>query len=170
MPPDYRKRAPCYTDFWAAYRAVLPATRHRADDMQTRETAHIERFNNPCDNAAATWFAKPCLSARTLSSISFIFGASLLITIAALSALTFSHQLNLDHYRLSMVAFQMNTGLKNQSVHDQCSERMFWPTGEYQDVVAVTSPVQYTEQSDFLEANTGVNPLTVVVGSATACG
>ena len=36
-------------------------------------------------------------------------------------------------------------------------------TGEHQDVVAVTSPVQYTELGDFLEANRRVNPLTVIV-------
>ena len=36
-------------------------------------------------------------------------------------------------------------------------------TGEHQDVVAVTSPVSYTELSTFLEQNKGVNPLTVVV-------
>ncbi|MEP7286057.1 MAG: 23S rRNA (guanosine(2251)-2'-O)-methyltransferase RlmB [Chloroflexota bacterium] len=36
-------------------------------------------------------------------------------------------------------------------------------TGEHQDVVAVVSPVEYTELGDFLEANKGVNPLTVVV-------
>jgi 23S rRNA (guanosine2251-2'-O)-methyltransferase len=36
-------------------------------------------------------------------------------------------------------------------------------TGEHQDVVAVTSPVEYTELSAFLEENEGVNPLTIVV-------
>jgi 23S rRNA (guanosine2251-2'-O)-methyltransferase len=36
-------------------------------------------------------------------------------------------------------------------------------TGEHQDVVAITSPVEYTELSDFLKANAGINPLTVVV-------
>jgi 23S rRNA (guanosine2251-2'-O)-methyltransferase len=36
-------------------------------------------------------------------------------------------------------------------------------TGEHQDVVAITSPVEYTELSTFLEENKGVNPLTVVV-------
>src|SRR5258708_33480950 len=36
-------------------------------------------------------------------------------------------------------------------------------TGEHQEVVAVTSPVEYTELDTFLEANAGVNPLTVVV-------
>ena len=36
-------------------------------------------------------------------------------------------------------------------------------TGEHQDVVAVTSPVEYTELGDFLAANAQVNPLIVVV-------
>lgn len=36
-------------------------------------------------------------------------------------------------------------------------------TGEHQDVVAVTSPVAYTELSTFLEQKRGVAPLTVVV-------
>jgi 23S rRNA (guanosine2251-2'-O)-methyltransferase len=36
-------------------------------------------------------------------------------------------------------------------------------TGEHQDVVAITSPVEYTELSTFLEEHEGVNPLTVVV-------
>ena len=46
LPPDYRKRAICYSDFWEAYRAVLPSKRHRAVGKETGETAHIERFNN----------------------------------------------------------------------------------------------------------------------------
>jgi 23S rRNA (guanosine2251-2'-O)-methyltransferase len=36
-------------------------------------------------------------------------------------------------------------------------------TGEHQDVVAVISPVEYTELEDFLSATQGVSPLTVVV-------
>src|SRR5258707_10005119 len=36
-------------------------------------------------------------------------------------------------------------------------------TGEHQDVVAITSPVEYTELDDFLEQNQTVNPLTIVV-------
>ncbi len=36
-------------------------------------------------------------------------------------------------------------------------------TGEHQDVVAITSPVAYTELDDFLETNRGINPLTVIV-------
>lgn len=46
LPATYRKRAICYTDFWASYGAVLPAKRHRAVGKETGETAHIERFNN----------------------------------------------------------------------------------------------------------------------------
>src|SRR5258706_190999 len=36
-------------------------------------------------------------------------------------------------------------------------------TGEHQDVVAVTSPVEYADLDTFLETNKGVNPLTVVI-------
>ncbi len=36
-------------------------------------------------------------------------------------------------------------------------------TGEHQDVVAIVSPVEYTELDDFLAKNKVVNPLTVVV-------
>src|SRR5215470_7189735 len=36
-------------------------------------------------------------------------------------------------------------------------------TGEHQDVVAITSPVEYTELGDFLEANRNAPTLTVIV-------
>jgi len=36
-------------------------------------------------------------------------------------------------------------------------------TGEHQDVVAVVSPVEYTDLDDFLEANRDVSSLTIVV-------
>src|SRR5579859_6353223 len=36
-------------------------------------------------------------------------------------------------------------------------------TGEHQDVVAITSPVEYTELGDFLDANQTEQNLTVVV-------
>jgi insertion element IS1 protein InsB len=35
-----------YTDFWAAYAAVLPSKRHRAMGKETRKTSYIERLNN----------------------------------------------------------------------------------------------------------------------------
>lgn len=46
LPPDYRKRAICYSDFYEPYALVLPSKRHRAVGKETGETAHIERFNN----------------------------------------------------------------------------------------------------------------------------
>lgn len=36
-------------------------------------------------------------------------------------------------------------------------------TGEHQDVVAVVSPVEYTELEEFLTANQSINPLIVIV-------
>jgi hypothetical protein len=42
----YRQCAVCYTDFWAAYGAVLPSKRHQAVGKETGKTSYIERFNN----------------------------------------------------------------------------------------------------------------------------
>ncbi|MGC8715252.1 MAG: IS1 family transposase [Leptodesmis sp.] len=46
LPPIYRQCAIAYTDFWAAYAAVLPSKRHRAVGKETGKTSYIERFNN----------------------------------------------------------------------------------------------------------------------------
>ena len=46
LPPVYRQCAIAYTDFWAAYAAVLPTKRHRPGGKETGGTAHIERVNN----------------------------------------------------------------------------------------------------------------------------
>lgn len=46
LPPVYRQCAIAYTDFWAAYAAVLPFKRHRAVGKETGKTSYIERFNN----------------------------------------------------------------------------------------------------------------------------
>lgn len=46
LPPDYRKRAVLYSDFWASYANVLPSKRLRQVGKDSGETAHIERFNN----------------------------------------------------------------------------------------------------------------------------
>ncbi len=45
LPPVYRQCAICYTDFWAAYGAVLPRKRHRAVGKESGLTNRIERFN-----------------------------------------------------------------------------------------------------------------------------
>jgi insertion element IS1 protein InsB len=54
LPPLYRQCAVVYTDFWAAYGAVLPSQRQmpsatlreRAVGKETGKTSYIERFNN----------------------------------------------------------------------------------------------------------------------------
>ena len=46
LPPDYRKRAVIYSDFWKSYENVLPSKRLRQVGKESGETAHIERFDN----------------------------------------------------------------------------------------------------------------------------
>ncbi len=46
LPPVYRQCATAYTDFWAAYGAVLPSKGHQAIGKETGKTSYIERFNN----------------------------------------------------------------------------------------------------------------------------
>ena len=45
IPSAYRA-AICYSDFWAAYAAVIPPAQHRPVGKETGETAHVERHNN----------------------------------------------------------------------------------------------------------------------------
>ena len=45
LPSVYRQCAVSYTDFWDAYAAVLPSTRHRPVGKDSGQTNHIERFN-----------------------------------------------------------------------------------------------------------------------------
>ena len=40
------KRAKCYSDFWEAYRAVIPAVQHQAVGKGSGLTNHVERWNN----------------------------------------------------------------------------------------------------------------------------
>ena len=40
LPPVYRQCAVAYTDFWAAYAAVLPSKRHRAVGKETGKTSY----------------------------------------------------------------------------------------------------------------------------------
>ena len=44
VPRDYRDGATIDTDFWAAYRAVLPGVRHVACGKEQGRTNHVERF------------------------------------------------------------------------------------------------------------------------------
>ncbi len=45
IPQAYRG-GHCYSDFWEAYRVVLPADQHTAIGKDGGETAHVERWNN----------------------------------------------------------------------------------------------------------------------------
>lgn len=45
VPAAYR-RAHCFSDFWEAYRLVIPAAQHTPVGKQSGETAHVERWNN----------------------------------------------------------------------------------------------------------------------------
>jgi insertion element IS1 protein InsB len=45
VPAPWRA-ATCYTDFWQAYQAVLPAAQQVRLGKGTGETAHVERWNN----------------------------------------------------------------------------------------------------------------------------
>src|SRR5947209_2277317 len=44
IPSAYRE-GHCFTDFWAAYAAVIPEAQHSAVGKETGETAHVERWN-----------------------------------------------------------------------------------------------------------------------------
>jgi len=45
IPKAYRGGC-CYSDFWEAYREVIPTEQHVAAGKDSGETAHIERWNN----------------------------------------------------------------------------------------------------------------------------
>lgn len=44
IPEDYRLSL-CFTDFWEAYRSVLPEDQHVPVGKQSGETNHVERWN-----------------------------------------------------------------------------------------------------------------------------
>ena len=46
LPAVYRQCAVSYTDYWGAYKGVLPSKRHKAVGKDSGQTNHIERFNN----------------------------------------------------------------------------------------------------------------------------
>lgn len=44
--PEAYRAAHCSSDFWKAYRAVIPAEQHTAVGIRSGQTAHVERLNN----------------------------------------------------------------------------------------------------------------------------
>jgi insertion element IS1 protein InsB len=53
LPEQYRQNSTCYTDFWQAYKKVIPESQHRPVSKESGKTNHIERLNNT--------FKKDCL-------------------------------------------------------------------------------------------------------------
>lgn len=43
--PEAWRQATCYTDFWDAYRAVIPDGQHEPVGKEAGGTAHVERWN-----------------------------------------------------------------------------------------------------------------------------
>ncbi|MBJ7900006.1 MAG: hypothetical protein GC158_08825 [Cyanobacteria bacterium RI_101] len=46
LPERYRQNATCYTDFWQAYKQVIPESQHRPVGKESGEKNHIEHPNN----------------------------------------------------------------------------------------------------------------------------
>jgi insertion element IS1 protein InsB len=46
IPESYKKEASCYSDFWEAYRQVIPEERHEATGKEQGEASHVERWIN----------------------------------------------------------------------------------------------------------------------------
>jgi len=46
LPDIYQQRAFAYTDFWQAYKTVIPHKRHKAVGKEAGLTNHVERLNN----------------------------------------------------------------------------------------------------------------------------
>lgn len=46
LPDVYQQSAVVYTDFWQAYKTVIPPERHQTVGKETGQTSHIERLNN----------------------------------------------------------------------------------------------------------------------------
>lgn len=44
IPAIYRQCAVCYTDFWEAYKEVLPSKRHKAVGKETGKTSYPRAF------------------------------------------------------------------------------------------------------------------------------
>ncbi len=61
LPPDYRKHAVIFTDYWEACKNVLPSKRLRQVGKESGETADTERFNNALRQRC------PCVVRKTLS-------------------------------------------------------------------------------------------------------
>jgi insertion element IS1 protein InsB len=65
IPVAYRA-GQCYTDFWAAYQAVIPEEQQTAVGKETGETAHVERWNNTLRQRLARFVRKTLSFSKSL--------------------------------------------------------------------------------------------------------
>lgn len=56
----------CFTDFWAAYQAVIPEEQHTAAGKETGKTAHVERWNNTLRQRLARFVRKTLSFSKSL--------------------------------------------------------------------------------------------------------
>ncbi len=65
--PEGYKRASCYSDFWEAYRQVIPEDQHEATGKEEGETCHVERWINTLRQRLSHQGAKPAHRSRPTS-------------------------------------------------------------------------------------------------------
>jgi IS1 family transposase len=56
--PESYKGGYCYSDFWEAYRAVIPEECHEAVGKESGELAHVEHWNNTLRQRLARFVRK----------------------------------------------------------------------------------------------------------------
>jgi hypothetical protein len=98
IPSAYRQ-GHCFTDFWAAYSAVIPDEQHTAVGKEMGETAHVERWNNTLRQRLAR-FVRMTLS----FSKSAVMLEAYLLLFAPLSSSLQSragHPAQMSHYHIS---------------------------------------------------------------------
>ena len=64
IPEEYKKGC-CYSDFWEAYRAVIPEERHEAVGKESGKLAHVERWNNTLRQRLARFVRKTLSFSRS---------------------------------------------------------------------------------------------------------
>ncbi len=64
----YRQCAVAYTDFWSAYKTVIPDSRHRPVLKSSGETNHIERLNNTLRQRISRLVRKSLSSSKELDN------------------------------------------------------------------------------------------------------
>jgi IS1 family transposase len=68
LPGVYRQCAIAYTDFWAAYGAVLPHKRHRAVGKEMGKSSYFERFNNTLRQRVSRWVRRALSFSKSLEN------------------------------------------------------------------------------------------------------